>query len=545
MPARLDTNFARLTDADEFEDLICEICRLEWEDPSTQKRGRTGQQQNGIDIYGQPIDMGGMFRGAQCKLRTTNQQLTKKEIEDEVQSAESFPHPLDLLIIVTDAPRDTTVQDVVHQIDAQQRRQGKTRVSIWFWDSICQRIATYPELIVRFYPDYFANLTTLPTVEKLIHRPLSLLTLKSDVSNDYTELEEALSLRGIRLVTTNDSKKAPWDGDLLDGGLFQYSSQDSAELVAFAHQVLSYADNNFPIFVILPSTLDSEFQSILAQLRGVTQNLRVFSHEYPFDSTVLEIFRSVFEYGYERRGAPATVNLAFRSSPTRVTSTLLEADWSREINPPQFPSVDTWNEVLGRALSDIKKVVMQQGDKLRIQIYAGLQLPAAVAVGFAFNIRIARIGVWARQAGVSDFRQKFWLSDVDSHSDYFLTNWIENLRHGDSSLIVEASVGFDIEPAVRSYLDGKSNDRVPWVQVKMPNAEQVRTSIDQESSVAFSNYVAKVIRECNQKGITEIHLFLRTPSALAVLIGQRLHACGRIHLYWFDNPTYKFAFTLQ
>ena len=545
MPARLDTNFARLTDSDEFEDLICEICRLEWEDPNTQKRGRSGQQQKGVDVYGQPVDLGGIFRGAQCKLRTTNQHLTKKEIQAEVQSASSFPHHLDALFIVTDAPRDTTVQDIVHEIDEEQRQHGKMRVFIWFWDSICHRLAAYPELIIRFYPDYFANLTTLPTVEKLINRPLSILTLRSDASTEYTELEEGLSLRGIRLLTSRDSMKVPWDGDLVDGGLFQYLSQDSAELVGFAHQVLSYAGNNFPIFVILPSTLNSEFRSALDQLQGAIKNLRVFNYEYSFDRTVLEIFSSVFEYGYERRGAPATVNLAFRSSPTKATSSLLDVDWSREINPPQFPSVDTWNDVLWRALGDIKSVVLHQGDKLRIQIYAGLQLPAAVAVGFAFSIRIARIGVWARQAGTSDFRQKFWLSDVDAVADPIATNWLVNPENGNSTVVVEASIGFDIAPAVHSYLDEKGIGQVPWVQLKMTNAEQTRTSLDQESSVAFANHVAKVIRECNAVGIYEIHLFLRTPAALAVLIGQRLHACGRIHLYWFDNPSYKFAFTLQ
>jgi hypothetical protein len=44
--------------------------------------------------------------------------------------------------------------------------------------------------------------------------------------------------------------------------------------------------------------------------------------------------------------------------------------------------------------------------------------------------------------------------------------------------------------------------------------------------------------------VTDIHVFARLPSALAVLIGQRFEACGRIHLYWFNNPTYQFAFTL-
>jgi len=70
-------------------------------------------------------------------------------------------------------------------------------------------------------------------------------------------------------------------------------------------------------------------------------------------------------------------------------------------------------------------------------------------------------------------------------------------------------------------------------------------NIEESLAVAFANRIGQFARQLNGQGITDIHLFARVPSALAVLIGQRLYACGRIHLYWFDNPSYRFAFVLS
>ena len=83
MPTRFTTNFARLTDANEFEDLVRDLCVLEWNDPDTKRFGRSGQTQHGVDVYGQPEGLNGIYWGAQCKLRKKETQLSEKDIEDE------------------------------------------------------------------------------------------------------------------------------------------------------------------------------------------------------------------------------------------------------------------------------------------------------------------------------------------------------------------------------------------------------------------------------------------------------------------------------
>ena len=52
---------------DEFEDLVRDLYAREWGDPHTQRHGRTGQPQQGVDVYGQPRALGGQYAGIQCK----------------------------------------------------------------------------------------------------------------------------------------------------------------------------------------------------------------------------------------------------------------------------------------------------------------------------------------------------------------------------------------------------------------------------------------------------------------------------------------------
>ena len=73
----------------------------------------------------------------------------------------------------------------------------------------------------------------------------------------------------------------------------------------------------------------------------------------------------------------------------------------------------------------------------------------------------------------------------------------------------------------------------------------MRTSnMAEAEAVAYAEFVARKARDLNGCGVSNLHLFVRAPAALGLLIGHRLRNCGRLHLYWYDNPTYRYAFTL-
>jgi hypothetical protein len=556
MPTRLSTNFAPLKDSDEFESLIRDICALEWGDPRTEKFGRKGQRQFGVDIYGRPVDLDGIYRAAQCKLRTKGDSLTEAEIEKEVSDARHFPHKLDALIIATDAPRDTHTQILVDQISEREVRNGNSRVAIWFWDEIMERLAAYPRLIVSYYRDYFANLTTLPIIERLIDTPLRAFSVKVSSSSETTLLEETLKFRGIRMLEHNGSATSPQvsrlNQVLPDGLVCQLDippgeSEDSI-LYKFAGVTQIYerqVEGNCPIFVLLPSELVDRFFKCLESLGCDSQRFQIITDGLPASEAVDHIFEPIFDYGYVRRGGLATIEITARANQRKPSSAFLDLDWHSRLSTSHFPSQAEWEDTFSPAIKAVTEKVVSLGAGVRVQIDSKLPLPAAFALGYSLNLRIARVGVWARRTAVSDFKRQFWLSDGDAADIVVTPIWIKQPKDGNHSAVVELTTYVSIHMAVESFAEESGLAPDAWLQVGLVCDGQAVASIDESLAVGYANQVGGIVRHLNAYGITDIHLFARIPSALAVLVGQRLQACGRIHLYWFDNPTYRFAFTLR
>jgi predicted helicase len=99
---------------DEFEDIVWELYARLWHDPNAQRHGRSGQRQQGVDIYGQPEDLGGQYVGIQCK-RYEDGSLTRAKIEKEIAEADQFRPPLAEYIIATTEHLDAKLQTAVCQ----------------------------------------------------------------------------------------------------------------------------------------------------------------------------------------------------------------------------------------------------------------------------------------------------------------------------------------------------------------------------------------------------------------------------------------------
>lgn len=558
MPTRLNTNYPRPTDPDEFESIVRDICALEWDDVHTEKFGRRGQKQYGVDVYGRPSDQAGVYRGAQCKLRTKGARLTKKEIEAEVAEARNFPHRLDRLILVTDTLRDTKTQLLVDQVNEREIAKGGFQVVIWFWDNVTERLATHLRLIVKYYPEFYASLTTLPIVEGLIDTPLQAMSISSDPSIRQP-VDELLMLRGIRILgvgkhggglsDTYEIEDSP-DGILCSFSAIDAEGSDSSGLLRLSSELLTclkMADKTCPAFAIVPAGLFSAFIRTFEGLGGSVRRVEMLPAEKNAGETADHIFQAVFRYGYTRRGGLPTIDIAVRSRSGRPDAALLDMDWESRLGITRFPSQVEWQETFVPVLDAVRSQVLSQSDRLRIQFNCQLPLPAAIALGFNFNIRVARIGVWARRTGVSEFKQQFWLSDAQYSDIDFPIEWFKRPhgQGGRQSAIVELTSYSSIHPQVANFAKQLSLDPDTWIQTKLVTEGGEGTSIEERAAVAYANHVGRTIRSLNEQGIVDVHLFARLPSALAILIGQRLLACGRIHLYWFTNPSYQFAFTLS
>ncbi|WP_317176029.1 tetratricopeptide repeat protein [Halomontanus rarus] len=138
----------------EFELLIADLFKEEYSF-ETFRHGRSGQSDDGVDIYFQT--MAGDWIGIQCK-NTGN--LTSGTVREEVDKAESFTPSLDRYIIVTSASQDKTLQEKVRVLSDDRQSEGQFRVQLQMWDDIERLLQTHTEVFNDYYGDYIEGAAT-------------------------------------------------------------------------------------------------------------------------------------------------------------------------------------------------------------------------------------------------------------------------------------------------------------------------------------------------------------------------------------------------
>src|SRR5215216_1760203 len=120
----------------EFEDMCADLFSIEWGDTNTTRYGRSGQRQNGVDVYGRLSD--GRYAAVQCKGRSTwpPRRLKTKDIDSEVALARGFVPALAEFTIATTAPNDNKLQDHARALTEKHEKEGFFSVHIVGWTEI-------------------------------------------------------------------------------------------------------------------------------------------------------------------------------------------------------------------------------------------------------------------------------------------------------------------------------------------------------------------------------------------------------------------------
>jgi len=163
MPSPPTTDLPRPKSWDEFEDIVADVLKRVWNDPYITRNGRSGQKQDGVDIYGQPHHLGGASSGkyaaAQCK---ETDSLTLTTVEAEVRNAQGFEPAITEYLLATTAPRDAKLQ--------QSLRTGTWpfRVIVWFWEDISLELSGYDDLLQKHFPGWMRRTTTADQVRNMV-----------------------------------------------------------------------------------------------------------------------------------------------------------------------------------------------------------------------------------------------------------------------------------------------------------------------------------------------------------------------------------------
>ncbi|EGY1006926.1 hypothetical protein A6X25_004449, partial [Salmonella enterica] len=179
---------------EKFEDLTRALFAAVWRSPLTQKNGRSGQKQHGVDVYGTPQATPGINFGVQCKGKNEGYgaKATIVEFDTELIKAENFKPQLGHWTFATTAPNDARLQEHARLVSEQRVKEGKFPVVAIGWDTIQALLSTHQEVIEEIYPEHasdlhkiMAALRALPSSEELdqIRRSLIVFAPRSSVLN--------------------------------------------------------------------------------------------------------------------------------------------------------------------------------------------------------------------------------------------------------------------------------------------------------------------------------------------------------------------------
>jgi hypothetical protein len=111
----------------DFQELVAQVARVQYDPDSVQEYGRQGQRQNGVDVFAEMLDKKPV--GIQCK--ETKTKLSQTELQNDIDAAKAFVPSLNLFVIATTERRDTKFQDWVNEMNASGNYSFRIRIDFW------------------------------------------------------------------------------------------------------------------------------------------------------------------------------------------------------------------------------------------------------------------------------------------------------------------------------------------------------------------------------------------------------------------------------
>lgn len=171
---------------EKFEDLTRALFAAVWKSPLTQKNGRTGQKQHGVDVYGASEAIAGKNFGVQCKGKNGGYgaKATTAEFDAELTKAENFKPALGHWAFATSAPNDGPLQEHARRVSEQRQSEGRFPVVVIGWETFQALLSSHQAVIEEFYPEQAGDLPkimealrALPGADELDQIRRSLITL--------------------------------------------------------------------------------------------------------------------------------------------------------------------------------------------------------------------------------------------------------------------------------------------------------------------------------------------------------------------------------
>ena len=302
------------------------------------------------------------------------------------------------------------------------------------------------------------------------------------------------------------------------------------------------SDNKFSIVPIFKDSIDN----VNASLKGV-----IDGDISRFNGVVIKPGKSMMEISQKLRknilntvleqGGEKKVRIAIMTySPTPADfKPMLNLDWSELELPHGLLTQNIWTDYIRPALSDIKKN-LAKNNRMNLEIFSKAQPQVGIAFGYIFR----------KETGfLLDIRHfdQIWSTSADETNPFYLSckDIPGDISSKDLALTVSITQNID---NVMGKLQGIDINFRAFLNCSPINEKPAYKIPDGIEAAAMAGEIRKAILDAKRKySVTDIHIFAAIPLALAYLIGWRLNACGRIHLYDYDrsNGTYAPSWILE
>ena len=167
-----------------FEDLCRCLFAAIWGDPYTQKNGRAGQPQHGVDVWGQASGGYSGTHSVQCKGKdaTYEGKVTIAEFDAELAKAEHFQPEPAYWILATTAPNDGTLQEHARVRSAEREARGAFPVNVLGWETLVALMGEHPNVIEQFYPEHGGHMQELLATVRALPRREELLAMFQQIT---------------------------------------------------------------------------------------------------------------------------------------------------------------------------------------------------------------------------------------------------------------------------------------------------------------------------------------------------------------------------
>ena len=199
---------------EEFESLCCDLWTEILDDQNTSKNGRSGQSQNGVDVFGRK-DGKGAWVGIQCKGKNGQygKRIEKTELIEEIEKAKTFSPKISEFILATTAENDVNIQEVARRLSEENANEGLFSVTVVAWSEMVRKLSFYEAIIEKYYPNQSLRLTKIETnIEDLVDASLLQNSHEEEIISRLSRIESILEKPKTSISSGDGHSVSKYDG---------------------------------------------------------------------------------------------------------------------------------------------------------------------------------------------------------------------------------------------------------------------------------------------------------------------------------------------